>query len=97
MTPAPSAAVRPADAAAMAACPNDPLVVIAALRRSLFKAMRQRANGSWHLRTCLGSQVTATPMACSDDCLTAQIRLKWAECWAERPRHEQGELWEQSA
>jgi hypothetical protein len=59
-------------------CPEDAETVLAAVVWALEKAMRWRANGVGHLRTCLESNVNALPRACSDDCQRAQIALVWA-------------------
>ena len=94
------AAAEPLDLAVARECPTAPGEIITALEYGLFKAMRRRASGIWHLRTCLGSQVTAIPVECSRDCQRTQIALAWAQLWLSRnvvPKPSQPGLWADEA
>ncbi len=65
-------------------CPTDPDEMVAAQHWALRRSLRRRANGVYHLKTCLEANVNAKPQPCSDDCERIQIILAWGEIWQQQ-------------
>lgn len=90
------------DATALVAsmCPSDPSVIMAGLRRYLYRSMKPRANGTRHLDSCRNARVNATWFECQKECLDAQMLLIWEATWRrlyERPQPEQRDLFAEVA
>jgi hypothetical protein len=68
------------------ATPSDPAVLLDEMVWALKMAMRRRANGVRHLKTCLEANVNALARPCSKDCERAQVALASAQVWLARHR-----------
>lgn len=81
-------------------CPSDPSVIMAGLRRYLYRSMKPRANGTRHLDSCRNARVNATWFECQKECTHAQTLLIWESTWRrlyERPQPEQRALFAEVA